>query len=418
MYPLPTAAVAAVLLTAGCGGADGPQRQLSAEDTASVVQLVDIGTGRSAVDPDRPLTVSAVHGARITDVTVVAADGRRVAGALAADDRSWRTTGPLAAGQQYTVRVSAENADGARGTTLRGFTTRSADTLLTAALTPGDGQVYGVGEPITATLSLPVHDPAARQAVERAFRVTSDPAVDGAWYWVDDRTLHFRPEHYWPAHATVSVSFDLAGRRVEQGVYGGASSRSTFRTGESFIAVTDVASDEMAVYRDGNLVRSIPVTTGKEGFRTRGGIKVVLEKSPEVYMNSATVDIPAGSANSYALNVFWAARVTWSGEYVHAAPWSVGSQGVQNVSHGCTGMSTANAEWFYQNVRPGDIVQVVHGLGRPMEPFGNGFGDWNVPWSQWLAGSALHQAVSTAGQVSAGPAAQAGPQVGVLRPEA
>ena len=40
-------------------------------------------------------------------------------------------------------------------------------------------------------------------------------------------------------------------------------------------------------------------------------------------------------------------RLTYSGEFLHAAPWSVGSQGYANVSHGCTGMSTANAQWLY-----------------------------------------------------------------------
>ncbi len=43
-------------------------------------------------------------------------------------------------------------------------------------------------------LSKPVKDHAARAVVERALHVTSSPAVTGSWYWVDDRTLHYRPE--------------------------------------------------------------------------------------------------------------------------------------------------------------------------------------------------------------------------------
>jgi hypothetical protein len=106
-------------------------------------------------------------------------------------------------------------------------------------------------------------------------------------------------------------------------------------------------------------------------------------------MKSSTVGIAVGSSDSYDLPVYYAARVTWSGEYVHAAPWSVGSQGYANVSHGCTGMSTANAQWFFKTIHEGDIVQVVNSKGQPMEPFSNGFGDWNVPWQKWVLGSAL-----------------------------
>ena len=52
-------------------------------------------------------------------------------------------------------------------------------------------------------------------------------------------------------------------------------------------------------------------------------------------------------------------RVTYSGEFIHAAPWSVGSQGYANVSHGCTGMSTANADWLYHMTVRGDVVEYV-----------------------------------------------------------
>jgi hypothetical protein len=106
-------------------------------------------------------------------------------------------------------------------------------------------------------------------------------------------------------------------------------------------------------------------------------------------MKSASIGIAAGSSDSYDLSVYWATRVTWSGEYVHAAPWSEGSQGAANVSHGCTGMSTENAEWFFDHVRQGDIVHVVNSQGAMMTPFDNGFGDWNLTWDQWKQGSAL-----------------------------
>ncbi|MFJ6213861.1 Ig-like domain-containing protein [Streptomyces sp. NPDC092296] len=380
--------------------------------------------GGAPVDPARPLTVTAVRG-RLTDVTMTTDDGRQVAGRLAADARSWRTTEPLAAGARYTVRIGADDGRGGRGETTTGVTTKPGNQLLTALLGPTEDQddgspVYGVGQPVTVQLSRPVHDPAARQAVEHGLRVTSEPAVSGAWHWVDDRTLHFRPEEYWPAHATVRVAFDAEGRHISDDLYGGTPSRIAFRTGDRVVALVDARTDYLTFRRNGEVVRTIPVTTGKPGFETRNGIKVVLGKEAQVRMDGETVGIPTGSADAYSLDVQWATRVTWSGEYVHAAPWSVASQGHANVSHGCTGLSTADARWFYDHVRVGDVVQVVGSNGHGMEPFDNGFGDWNLSWNDWLAGSAGGSAVSTAGgptgDVGVTPDGRAEP-VGALVPQ-
>lgn len=145
----------------------------------------------------------------------------------------------------------------------------------------------------------------------------------------------------------------------------------------------------MTVYKNDEVINELPVTTGKPGFETRNGVKVVLGKEYFVRMRGTSIGIAEGSSDSYDLPVYYATRVTWSGEYVHAAPWSVGSQGYANVSHGCTGMSTSNAEWFFNTVHEGDVVQVVNSDGNTMEPFGNGFGDWNLDWTKWRDGSAL-----------------------------
>ncbi|MFC5906415.1 L,D-transpeptidase [Streptacidiphilus monticola] len=405
---------ALVLVLSGCsGGSDQPQEH--AVDAASLVKL-STAAGQT-VDPSTPLTVTAVKGT-LTDVTIRGADGRQVAGKLAPDGRSWHSTGTLAAGAAYQAQISADDGSGGRGTVTEQFHTKAAAHLLTATFTPQQGGSYGVGEPITVTLSQPVKDPAARAVVERGLVVRSSPSVTGAWYWVDDTTLHFRPQGYWPAHATVQAAFQLQGVKVQGDTYGGALSATAFTTRDKWYALTDARSDYMTVYRNDKVVRRIPVTTGKPGFSTRNGIKVVLEQQSTVFMDSRTVGIAAGSSNSYALNVRWASRVTWSGEYVHAAPWSVGSQGVANVSHGCTGMSTENARWFYDTFRPGDLVEVVHSLGHEMERFGNGYGDWNVSWADWEKGSALHRTVTTGAPVNGvgGTADTTATAVGYLRP--
>ncbi|MEU1306676.1 Ig-like domain-containing protein [Streptomyces shenzhenensis] len=342
-------------------------------------------------DPDKPLEVTAKSGeGRITDVTAMDASGRYVAGELAADGSRWHSTSPLAADAHYTVRVSTENEDGAPGRKTLTFDTSRPATTKTLDVTfgPKAGE-YGVGQPITAELNEPVKDKAQRAVVESALRVDSTPAVQGSWYWVNDKQLHYRPQEYWPAHATIQVHSNLDGIRIGDRLWGGKAQSLTITTGDRIEAVTDAATHTLTVYKNGQDVKQIPVTTGKPGFETRNGVKVVLEKQYFVRMRGTTVGIAEGTSDSYDLPVYYATRVTWSGEYVHAAPWSVGSQGSANVSHGCTGMSTSNAKWFYDTVRPGDIVKVVNSNGDQMEPFDNGWGDWNIDWTKWRTGSAM-----------------------------
>ncbi|MFE0809609.1 Ig-like domain-containing protein [Streptomyces sp. NPDC058794] len=372
------------------GGGDHP---LSAApyDAAGQISFNGPTDAGKKADPDKPLEVVA-EGAdgRITDVTAMDAAGRYVAGELSADGTRWHSTSPLAAGARYTVRVSTEDGDGAPGRKVLTFETGrpSAKKTLDVSFGPKAG-AYGVGQPVTAELSQPVADPAQRAIVERALKVRSTPAVEGAWYWVDDKKLHYRPKEYWPAHATIQVSSTLDGIKIGDRMWGGTAEPLTITTDDHVVAVTDAAAHTLTVYRDGEAVKQIPVTTGKPGFETRNGVKVVLGKEPFVRMRSSTVGIAEGSSESYDLPVYFATRVTWSGEYVHAAPWSVGSQGSANVSHGCVGMSTANAEWFFGAVQEGDLVEVVNSGGDMMEPFGNGFGDWNLDWTKWTTGSAL-----------------------------
>lgn len=374
---------------AACSGGSGDPLAAKPYDATGQIAY-SAADGSRQVDPDKPLTVTAKgSGNKITDVTATDATGRYVRGELNADGTQWHSTAALAAGAHYTVRVSTENADGAQGRQTVGFDTAPGDNALRVRFGP-QGGTYGVGQPVIAELNRPVTDPAARAAVEGALRVSSKPAVTGAWHWVDDRTLHYRPRSYWPANAEIDVASGLQGVRVQGDLYGGASAPLTLHTGDRVVAVTDAAAHQLTFSRNGHVERTIPVTTGKPGFDTRNGVKVVLDKEPFVRMRSETIGIGHGSSDSYDLGVHWATRVTWSGEYVHAAPWSVGSQGSANVSHGCTGMSMDNAHWFYDQVHRGDIVQVVNSHGRTMEPFGNGFGDWNLDWRQWLAGSALH----------------------------
>jgi lipoprotein-anchoring transpeptidase ErfK/SrfK len=386
-------AVLVAALGAGTVACSADDKQLTAEpyDAAGQVAFSGPAGGSRKADPDKPLEIATKGSeSRITDVTAVDATGRYVAGELAADGSRWHSTSPLAANAHYTVRVSTENEDGAPGRKVLAFDTSrpTAKKRLDVTFGPKAGE-YGVGQPVTAELSAPIKDKASRAVVERALKVDSTPAVEGAWHWVDDKQLHFRPKEYWPAHATIQAHANLDGIKIGDRLWGGEAKPLSLSTGDRVVALTDAAAHTMRVYRNDEEINEIPVTTGKPGFETRNGVKVVLGKEYFVRMRGTSIGISEGSADSYDLPVYYATRVTWSGEYVHAAPWSTGSQGSANVSHGCTGMSTANAAWFFKNVRPGDIVKVENSEGDTMDPFGNGFGDWNLDWDKWRSGSAL-----------------------------
>ncbi|KOV98317.1 lipoprotein [Streptomyces sp. NRRL B-1140] len=367
-------------------GSDGNPLAARPYDAADQISFNAPDGDRKKADPDKPLEVVEDSDGRITDVTAHDASGRYVAGELAADGSRWHSTSPLAANASYTVRVSTEDEDGAPGRRVVTFDTGKPTTKkrLDVTFGPQTG-TYGVGQPVTAELSRPVKDKAQRAVVERALKVSSTPATDGAWHWVDDKKLHYRPKDYWPAQATVQVRSNLQGIKIGDRMWGGKAKPLTFTTADKLIAVTDAAAHQMTVYKNDEIIRQIPVTTGKPGYDTRNGVKVVLAKEGTVRMTSASI----GSSDFYDLIVHHSVRVTNSGEYVHAAPWSVGSQGFANVSHGCTGMSTENAAWFYDTVREGDIVQVINSGGDEMAPFGNGYGDWNLDWAKWRTGSAL-----------------------------
>lgn len=377
-----------------CGGDSHPLSDTPYDATAQL-SFGHADAASSEINPDEHLKVTTSgDGARITDVRAVDAQGRQLPGELHADGSGWSSASPMAGGTEYTVQVSTENGSGAPGQGTHSFATGRGDAELLDVVFGPEAGTYGVGQPVTAELSRAASAPGERALIEGALKVSSQPETVGAWHWVDDQNLRFRPQEYWPSGAEIQVSSELDGLYLTDGVRGGKGEPLTLNTGDRIEAVADVSTHTMTVKRDGEVLRTIPMTTGKEGFRTRNGKKVILSRESFVRMQGASIGIPVGSADSYDLPVHWAARLTWSGEYVHGAPWSAGSHGSANVSHGCTGLGTENARWFYDLIKPGDIVEHVNGEGEDMTPFDNGFGDWNLSWDEWQEGSALKGAGS------------------------
>jgi lipoprotein-anchoring transpeptidase ErfK/SrfK len=146
----------------------------------------------------------------------------------------------------------------------------------------------------------------------------------------------------------------------------------------------------MRVTSNGRLVNTFDVSLGEAQYPTYDGVKIVMQKGEDVpgtdqLRPNGTVLM---SGHGYTdTPVAWSVRITRSGEYVHAAPWN-SEIGQASTSHGCTNLTTANAEWFYHFALIGDVVTYRNTGGGPM-PAWDGLGDWNVPWTQWQAGGLL-----------------------------
>lgn len=332
------------------------------------------------VRPDVPISVGVRNG-RLIDAQLTTASGTPVAGRVGPAG-SWQPSERLAYAADYRLVAVAEGEDGKRQRVERSFRTLRPKELLDVDVTPTSGDTVGVGMPIIVNFS---EDVASRAEVERALSVTAARPVEGSWHWIDDDEVHYRPRKYWPAHTSVQVRLRLRGVEAGKGLWGEEDTALDFRIGPSMVSVVDEDTLRMTVWRDGKLARTIRVTTGRSGYTTRSGIRVISSKRRSMVMRAP--GLRPGQPGYYSIPVSYALRISNSGEFVHGAPWSVGAQGRSRVSHGCVGMSTSKARWFFQNSNVGDVV-VVKNTSRGLEP-GNGWTDWNVPWAKWQAGSAL-----------------------------
>ena len=359
--------------------------QASKQSAATITS--NIRRGATGVDIDRVLRLKVASGTFDT-VQVTGPQGGAVQGRLVAGKTRWVSRTPLQADSRYRVTTSAVDTDGLAKTYRAGFRTRalSLDEQTYPSFVPLEGQTVGVGMPAIIRFDVPVTDKAS---IEKHLKVTSQPAQPGAFHWISSQEVHWRPRTYWKPGTDVTVDADIGGVKAGNGIYGQKDRQLKFHVGDSMVSKVDMNSHQMRVFRNGQQIRTIPITTGQQPkFTTRSGTKVIIEKFRHKRMNSETIGINPDSADGYDLDdVEYAMRVTYSGEFVHAAPWSVGSQGNANVSHGCTGMSTANAEWLYDNSKVGDVVTYT-GTSRTTD-LTNGFGDWNESFRDYRAGSAL-----------------------------
>ncbi len=379
------------------GALAGCQRVGSDRGTATVAGQSSSSSSASPAVPVPRVAVVGMAAGRIgagTLIRLAVSDGHlggsvtvtpRLTG-TASGGTAWTSTSPTKASTTYRIAATVTDSAGAAHQVSTSVRTSSAASTLDARLTPGDGAVVGIGMPVAVTFDHAVAK-ADRAAVEKRLLVRTAHPLTGAWYWLTSKEAHFRPVTYWPAYEPVRVAIDLPGLYLKSGIWGGAKRTSAFRIGAAHVSVADVRAHRLTVYSGGKKIKTYPASMGSRRYPSKGGVHIALEMAPSVIMDSSTIGIPRNSPGGYYETVLWDVRISYGGAFVHAAPWSVGSQGQANVSHGCVNLSTASAKWFYGFTQRGDIVNVTHAVVGP-DSYDPGTADWNMSWARWLAGSA------------------------------
>ena len=293
---------------------------------------------------------------------------------------SGTTGGQAVAGPSHARTGTATSQHGAPAST----SSAPASQPVHVKLKWSDGSQFGVGIPVIAYLSRTITD-ARPFAAATAVTVNGQP-VSGAWYFERSNNApgypleaHYRLENYWPAHAKISVTMPLKGVSAGSGLAYDDSLSLNFTTGAANIATVDDSTHTLTLRSDGRMVGTYLVSLGASNTPTSRGTKVIMEKGLSICMTG-----PGYSE----CGVKYTQRLTYGGEYLHAAPWNLGHLGKIDSSNGCTNLSTSDAATLYKLLEIGDVVQYPNAHGPALQ-FGQGYADWNVPWSQWLTGGAV-----------------------------
>lgn len=349
-------------------------------ESADLAPEVSVTDGADEVDPSEPVTVTS-RGEGLSEVTMTNESGGEVESTLSADGKTWTTDEVLGYGRTYTVEAVDRNGQ----TTTTVFNTATPAATTGVALSPLAGSTVGVGQTIAFRFSSVISD---RQAAQDAITVTTTPEVEGGFYWLNNRELRWRPKEYWEPGTEVSVTADIYGVDLGDGLYGSDDNATDFTIGDRVITEVDDATKTMTVYRNGEELRTIPVSLGRDNatWATPNGIYLIGDEHESLVMDSTTFGL-GYDEGGYRTPVKYATQMSYSGIYVHAAPWSVGAQGNTNTSHGCINVTTEAAAWFQDVVKRGDPVIVKNTVGETLSGY-DGLGDWNIPWSEWGQGNA------------------------------
>ncbi|KSU55648.1 MULTISPECIES: Ig-like domain-containing protein [Gordonia] len=382
-----TAVVMVLTSCSSTGGAAFSNEIQAVDSFADITQpsiaVATEGGGRLApnavVEPGLPIVVTASRGA-LTNVRIPTASGRPLAGSLSEDGSTWTSTQPLGYSKRYVVQAEAVGVGG-RSVVSQRFTTTSPESLTSAAIL-GEKTV-GIAHTIGVRFADPIPD---RKKAQAAITVSSDPQMQGAFYWISDSEVRWRPERFWTPGTKVSVAVNIYGVNLGDGLYGDENLSYDFTIGRAQEIVADDNTKTIVVKRDGKVIRTMPTSFGKDSTPTPRGIYMIGDRVEHIIMDSSTYGVPVESAAGYRTPVQWAVQMSYSGIYMHGAPWSMSAQGNSNVSNGCPNLSPADAEWLVKNTLRGDPVTVKNTNADTLSGV-DGLGDWNIPWSQWKKGN-------------------------------
>ncbi|MFF3820814.1 Ig-like domain-containing protein [Streptomyces bluensis] len=396
---IPALLLGALLLTVtACGGGGGESDSGSGRGqggkgssgtagskASEAVVTIAPKNGADEVKTSGALEVTAARG-KLTEVTVKDSKGEEIAGKITQDGAGWAPSTHLASDTTYTVRAVAEDKEGRRATEESSFTTLTPKNTFVGTFTPEDGSTVGVGMPFSLRFTRGITAP---EDVEKAITIKTEPAVDVEGHWFGNDRLDFRPEKYWKPGTKVTVDLDLDGVEGRPGVYGEQDKKVSFTIGRSQVSTVDVKTKKMTVKRDGKVIKTIPVTTGKPGYDTWNGQMVISERFTVTRMNGDTV----GYDGEYDIkDVPHAQRLTTSGTFIHGNYWGGDAFGNYNASHGCIGLrdvrggydKNISAAWFFNRSMIGDVVIVKNSRDRTVDP-DNGLNAWNMSWEKWKA---------------------------------
>lgn len=289
------------------------------------------------------------------------------------EGNTWRVNEPLGYGASYTI--NAKSAGVSKSWNLSVLSPITAEPVVS----PMDNSEVGVGQTVAVKFDVAIPD---RKKAEEAIHVKTEPAVEGKFHWVSDTEVRWRPENYWKPGTKVSVNVDTYGRYMGGEIWGGNNQSTNFTIGDRTVAFVDDKTKRISIWKNNRKVKEFPISLGKAAHETPNGRYIIGDRNESMIMDSSTYGVGIDEAEGYRLDVDYATQMSYSGIYLHSAPWAAGAIGSYNQSHGCINAMPEDAKWFLENTKRGDMVIVKNTSGGVLD--GNdGLGDWNIPWDQW-----------------------------------
>jgi lipoprotein-anchoring transpeptidase ErfK/SrfK len=376
----------ALALTAGCsdGGSANWKGSGEAEKGPKAAATITVPAADAKDVPASTEVAFTTKDASTSTIELKDAAGKAVEGTLSKDGKTWLPNGALSYATTYTAVVTATGDDGKPATTSNTFTTMAKPAnQIRASSFLGDNAVVGVGMPLIVKFNRDVPED-VRDDVQRRMTVKATPAQEGTWRWISPTEVHYRPKEFWKADTTISYRVQVGGLPMGGNYYGSSDLTVSIKTGAALIMTVDNKNKSMTVTKNGAVIKTLPVSLGAPKTPSSSGTMIVIEKLKKTIFDTSNDPNPD---NRYVTPIDFAQRLTWGGEFIHAAPWSEGKQGRENVSHGCVNVSEAMGAWLFDNTKIGDPITVKN-TERQLQN-GNGWTDWNMSWDEFIKGSAI-----------------------------